>query len=95
MTFYGRVTERQYPDTMIERRAAQRIRTFKGGSILFGNAPAVECLVRNLSDKGALLTLDSTYAIPDEFTVLMRPEIRKRNCRVAWRIEDRMGGRFV
>jgi hypothetical protein len=80
---------------MIERRTTQRIRTFKGGAILFGNAPAVECIVRNLSDKGALLTLDSTYAIPDSFTVLMRPEIRKRNCQVVWRVQDRLGVQFV
>jgi hypothetical protein len=80
---------------MIERRTTQRIRTFMGGSILFGSAPAVDCLVRNLSEKGALLTLDSTYAIPDEFTVLMRPEIRKRACRVVWRVEDRLGVQFV
>ena len=33
---------------MDERRGVPRLRTFKGGSIIFGLAPSIDCIIRNL-----------------------------------------------
>jgi hypothetical protein len=79
----------------MENRSAQRLRTIKGGSILFGVAPSIDCIVRNLSDTGACLQVDSPVGIPEDFTLLTRPELRKRDCHVMWRATNRIGVRFV
>jgi hypothetical protein len=84
-----------YNRAMTEKRQAPRRRTLKGGSILFGVAPVIDCVIRNMSDTGAQLAVDSPVGIPDEFTLLIRPELIKRNCRVAWRKGNRIGIRFV
>jgi hypothetical protein len=78
-----------------ERRTSQRLRTLKGGSILFGLAPAIDCVVRNLSATGACLAVPNPAAIPEQFDLLIKPELLKRHCRVAWRTADRIGIRFV
>ena len=75
-----------------EHRAARRQRTFKGGSISWGMASGVECTIRNLSDSGALLEIKS--AVPDDFTLIIKPEGIKRSCHVIWRSGSRIGITF-
>ena len=82
---------------MPEPRKSQRIRTFKGGSILFGTAPAIECLIRNMSKTGACLEIVSPSgpaAVPDRFALFIKSENLKRFCQVAWRSGRRLGVRF-
>ena len=80
---------------MTSPRQNPRHRTLKGGSILFGFAAAIDCVIRNLSVTGACLEVDSSVGIPDDFTLLIKPEHLKRNCRVAWRAARRIGVRFI
>ena len=80
---------------MTERRNAPRLRTLKGGSIMFGVAAAIDCIIRNMSEMGAALEVNSPIGIPDEFTLLIKPEFVKRNCRVIWRSAKRIGVQFV
>jgi hypothetical protein len=62
---------------------------------MFGTVLAIECLIRNMSKTGACLEVASSLGIPDTFTLLIRPEIIKRLCCVAWRDGKRIGVRFV
>jgi hypothetical protein len=78
-----------------ETRRAPRLRTFKGGLITFGAAPAIDCLIRNMSATGAALEIGIAAGIPAEFTLVIKPEFVKRNCRVAWRSDKRIGVPFV
>ncbi len=78
-----------------ERRSSPRLKTFKGGSIIFELAPPVDCIIRNMSEHGAGLELKNPAAIPDIFQLLIKPELVKRNCRVVWRAENRIGVQFV
>jgi hypothetical protein len=51
-----------------QRRTAPRKRTLKKGRIVFNNRRSViDCTVRNLSDGGALLLVNSLIGIPDSF----------------------------
>lgn len=79
---------------MEERRNIPRLRTLKGGLIQFGTAPSFECTIRNMSDAGALLMVNPA-GIPDEFTLVIKPEMIKRPCRVAWRSADKIGVSFI
>jgi hypothetical protein len=47
-----------------------------------------------MSETGALLAVNP-FGIPDEFALVIKPEMRKRSCRVAWRSADKIGVRFV
>ena len=76
-------------------RQSQRLRTLKGGSIVFGHASGIDCVIRNMSQTGACLEIASPMGIPDDFILLIKPEIVKRNCRVAWRSAAKIGVSFV
>ena len=79
---------------MEERRKLPRQRTFKGGVIIFGTAPVVECTIRNLTDTGAGLEVGPPAVVPDHFTLLIKPERLKRSCQVIWRQPGKIGVRF-
>ena len=79
---------------MLERRGHQRHRTFKGGSISFDRYAGIECVVRNLSTRGACLELDSPGSVPEDFSLIIRPENVRRSCHLVWRAEHRLGVRF-
>jgi hypothetical protein len=55
----------------------------------------VECVIRNLSDTGALLEFSATVTLPDTFKLIIKPEIITRNCKVARRSAQRIGVEFV
>lgn len=80
---------------MTDNRTDQRMRTYKAGTISFNRAAGIDCLVRNMSKTGALLEIESPFGIPDDFTLVIKPEYLKRDCHIAWRKEKRIGVRFV
>lgn len=80
---------------MSEKRRSPRRRTLKGGTIFFGVAASVDCTIRNMSETGAALEIESLVGIPDDFTLLIKPELLKRKCRVVWRSGKRIGALFV
>jgi len=45
----------------------------------------IMCTVSDISDGGVGLTVISTKAIPDKFTLEIKGEHRRRSCTVAWR----------
>lgn len=79
---------------MIERRAAQRHRVFKGGTITFENS-GIACTVRNLSADGAAIDLDGPATLPPSFRLSISCDNFVRNCRPVWRSDRRVGLAFV
>ena len=80
---------------VIERRSNTRILAFERGSVNFGTAVRVDCIVRNLSQTGACVELASTAGIPADFKLLIKSGRVARNCRVAWRTLRNIGVQFV
>lgn len=78
-----------------DHRAASRQRTYKGGRINAERLPGMDCVIRNLSDTGACLEIDSSLVTVDEFNLVIKPEYLTRKCRVAWRKPQKIGVRFV
>ena len=78
---------------MDEHPRAPRRRTFKAGTIEFGGG-AIDCIVRNISETGAALEVNTPLFIPDHFTLFVPTEQLKRRCRVVWRKEKRIGVTF-
>ena len=80
----------------MEHRLSPRQKTFKGGLITFGRPPDVECIIRDLSVTGANLELNCDLnRIPNSFTLIIRPELFRRTCKVAWREEGTIGVQFI
>lgn len=80
---------------MPERRDGHRARTLRSGKIVFNYKGSVfDCVVRNLSDEGACLQVESTAQIPKEFALLLDGETTPRKCHKAWRSDDRVGIAF-
>ena len=78
---------------MGDGRKTPRRRVLKLGRISFGGA-AIDCTVRNLSERGAALDVASPIGIPDTFILVLESEHDQRPCRVVWRKESRIGVAF-
>ncbi len=79
---------------MIEKRAAQRHRVFKGGTITFEDS-GIACTVRNISEGGAAIDLETLITLPQSFTLSIARDHFVRNCRTVWRSDRRIGLAFV
>jgi hypothetical protein len=80
---------------VIKPRATPRSRTLKSGTIAFNRAAGIDCVVRNLSDQGACLEVTSPLGIPDDFTLVIKPDNLFRACQIVWRSARRIGVRFT
>ena len=78
---------------MENQRRQERHRTLKSGKIIFNRQTSVvDCTIRNVSDAGACLQVQSVLGIPESFDLLM--DAIKRSCNVKWRSANRMGVAF-
>ena len=77
----------------MEQRSAPRDRVLKPGTIEFDGGP-VTCMVRNMSDAGAMLDVATATGIPQYFTLILRAEGRRMPCQVVWWKEKRIGVAF-
>jgi PilZ domain len=77
----------------MERRAAQRRRVLKGGSIEF-DGRTVACVLRNISATGAALQVERWLCIPHQFKLNIPFDEIRQDCRVVWRKEALIGLAF-
>ena len=78
---------------MVEKRVTHRDRVLKAGTIEFGGG-AIDCTVRNLSNSGAALDVNSPVGIPDKFALVLPTRGLHYACRVVWRGQNRIGVKF-
>jgi hypothetical protein len=77
-----------------ERRSTPRHRTLKSARIVIDpHGPVLDCIVRNLSARGALLLVTS-LAVPSRFELVFSTSRARQTCRVVWRAPDRVGVEF-
>jgi hypothetical protein len=70
----------------VEKRAEQRGRVLKGGTLSFNRGyGALECVVRNVSVHGAKLSFGETGAVPQQFSLRIGPDGEWRQAEVRWR----------
>jgi hypothetical protein len=81
---------------MEERRRTVRERTYLGGVVAFNRqASTMDCLVRNLSPRGAKLALDGTGILPDSFDLNIERKERSYRARLVWRRFNDVGVAFI
>jgi PilZ domain len=78
-----------------KRRKTLRTRVLRGGVISFHHRGSdIECTVRDLSDAGACLLVESPVGIPDEFDLVLDCEKTPRHCRALWTRANKIGVEF-
>ena len=71
-----------------------RQRVLKGAKIRFGKGASIDCMVRNMSDDGACLVVESPIGIPDNFELVLVNERTAKRCQLIWRKEKQIGVQF-
>ena len=79
---------------MNEKRGMQRHRTLKAGTICIDDKSTIDCVVRDLSNTGTSLEIESPIGIPDKFTLIMKADGTKQTCHATWWSARRIGARF-
>jgi hypothetical protein len=78
-----------------ERRAEPRRRVLKGATLSFNKGyGAMECVVRNESQRGALLAFGETTAVPTSFELHVAGQHEPRRAQVRWRNLTSVGVEF-
>ncbi len=76
----------------VERRREPRQRSLLGANITFARRHcAMDCVVRNVSEGGALVVFPHTAITPQEFSLTIPHRGETRSARIVWRRHDRAG----
>jgi hypothetical protein len=77
---------------MIERRALIRHKTFIKGRIYFNNRlTSMDCIVRDVTEKGARLQVSESVALPDAFELYLPNKDEHFRAQAEWRRGDQLG----
>ncbi|MCC8943533.1 diguanylate cyclase [Bradyrhizobium sp. Arg62] len=75
--------------------SASRGRTFLAGKIVFNfGRSAFDCTIRQLTDSGATVELESTFGIPDHVQLLVVSSHQVRPCKRLWQSDRQLGLAF-
>ena len=86
------IEPRVQPEHHGERRQEHRKRALKGATITFNNGyGALQCVVRNMTDDGAMLAFGETAGIPPVFDIKFADHTCERRARVCWRDRQFVG----
>lgn len=78
----------------VEHRISLRKRTLLGAKIVFNGGKSVfDCVVRNLSETGAMIQIENPLAVPQKFNLRLSDD-RLFECQVVWRKANSLGARF-
>jgi hypothetical protein len=53
-----------------------------------------ECVLTNISQGGARITIEAPEKLPDQFVVVLAPSVH-RDCKIIWRSDSQVGIEFV
>ncbi len=80
----------------VELRKSIRRRTFLGGKILFNNQCSVlDCLIRNRSETGFQLYIESPATVPEIFDLEIPENGELYPCTIVWRANGKIGVRLL
>ena len=82
-------------EAMAERRTAARKKSFLQGRIYYNNQrSSVDCLVRDISERGAKLVFSDTVTIPDLVELYLPGKEEVHRVRLQWSKGDEIGVGF-
>jgi len=78
-----------------DKRRSERHTTFKNGKIILRDRSVIDCIVRNDSEHGCLVTAIGAESLPDEVMIQLDMLSGHRPARVAWRDQGVAGLEFL
>lgn len=82
--------------TPTERRDDHRRRSLLGATIrITSELSTTECIVRDISPRGARLVLSDAVPLPEMFDLRIKARAEDRRVRIVWRRGDALGVTFV
>jgi DNA-binding response OmpR family regulator len=85
----------EFRDDNVIRRSDTRVRTLKGGQIIYNNANCIaDCLILDMSDGGASLQAADAIDLPIYVTLKVLHG-QSYNCEVCWQHGRKLGVRFI
>ena len=78
----------------LEKRQATRRKVNKPARLVIDDTSEVNCLVRNFSDRGALIAVSHTRYLPDEIGLVIPDFNFDRKVRIVWRRTHSIGVTF-
>jgi hypothetical protein len=79
---------------MQERRKLTRTRVLKGAKILLAKSSVIDCVVWDLTIRGAVLQVPNTYGLPETFDLTLDAGHSIRPSRLVWRKLNKAGVEF-
>ena len=80
---------------MQERRKLARTRVLKGAKMLLGKSSVIDCVARDLTNKGAGLDVQNTIGLPETVDLTLDAGHSIRRSRLVWRKLNKMGVEFL
>lgn len=80
---------------MQERRKLTRTRVLKGAKMLLGKSSVIDCLARDLTNKGAGLDVKNTIDLPETVDLTLDTGHSTRRSRLVWRKLNKAGVEFL
>ena len=80
---------------MQERRKLTRTRVLKGAKMLLGKSSVIDCLARDLTNKGAGLDVKNTIDLPETVDLTLDAGHSIRRSRLVWRKLNKTGVEFL
>jgi hypothetical protein len=78
-----------------ERRKSTRSRVLKSAKLVVARSSIIDCVVRNLTNKGARIQIANTVELPKDFEMTFDGGYSIRQCRLVWRTVTETGVEFV
>jgi hypothetical protein len=80
---------------MQERRKVTRTRVLKGAKMLPGKFSVIDCVIQNLTNRGAGLEVQSANDLPERLDLTLDAGHSTRQCRLVWRKLNTAGVEFL
>lgn len=69
-------------------RKNQRMPAYLGAKIFFSHKPSTfDCLVKNISEEGAQINIESVWNIPESFRLHIAKHNKSYECQTEWKTE--------
>ena len=82
-------------DVRLEQRQSPRRNTMIEATVVFdGGRSRMPCIIRNLSESGAKLEVESVTRVPRTFDLIVN-RVRPQACAVVWRSMRELGVQFM
>lgn len=91
----AKVTPRETAPNPSDKREQGRAAAFKNAKLILRDQSVVECITRNVSDKGCLVSAVGAENLPDELNIRLSPLSEPLRAKVVWRDKGEAGLEFL